>query len=139
MAVRFKKSLRETKILDHTQGFNEKLLNFEFRFDPLTRRRARIMNLKFKLFSPPDLQKIVARSLEYPCPFCEANLEKMTPKFTPSLIPEGRIRIGEAVVLPNFMPYGQNNAVTIFSKDHFVGLAHFSEEILVTFKSWGKG
>jgi len=130
MAVRFKKTLREIKILDHTQGFNEKLLNFEFRFDPLTRRRARIMNLKFKVPASPDVKKMVDMSLGYPCPFCEANLEKMTPKFAPSLIPEGRIILREAVVLPNFMPYGQNNAVAIFSKDHFVGLTQFSEEIL---------
>ena len=130
MAVRFKKSLRETTILDPTQGFNEKLLNFEFRFDPLTRRRARIMNLKFKVPAPPNVEKTVKKSLEYPCPFCEENVENMTPKFPFLFIPEGRIKFEEAVVLPNFMPYGQNNAVTIFSKDHFVGLAHFSEEIL---------
>ena len=130
MAVRFKKSVRELKILDHSQGFNEKVLDFEFRFDPLTRRRARIMNKKFKVPSPPDLKKMVDMSLRYPCPFCEANLEKMTPKFAPSLIPEGKIRLGGAVVLPNFMPYGQNNALAIFSQDHFIGLTQFSEEIL---------
>ena len=70
MAVRFKQSMREIKILDHTQGFNEKLLNFEFRFDPLTRRRARIMNLKFKVPVRPEVEKTVQKSLEYPCPFC---------------------------------------------------------------------
>jgi UDPglucose--hexose-1-phosphate uridylyltransferase len=131
MAVRFKKSIREVKLLDYTNGFKEKLIHFEFRFDPLTRRRARIMNLKFRVPAPPDLEKMVTRSLEYPCPFCEANLEKMTPKFAPGLIPEGRIRVGEAVVLPNFMPYGQNNGMVIFSKEHFIGLPDFSEEILV--------
>ena len=131
MAVRFKKSIREVKLLDHTKDFKEKVLNFEFRFDPLTRKRTRIMNLKFKVPSLPDLGKIVARSLEYFCPFCEANLEKMTPKFPPGLISEGRIRVGEAVILPNLMPYGQNNSVGIFSTGHFIGLTDFSEEILV--------
>lgn len=130
MAVRFKKSLKEIKILDHTQGFIEKLMRFEFRIDPLTRRRARIMNLKFKVPLPPDLEKIINKSLEYPCPFCGENMEQMTPKFPLNFIPEGRIRLEEAVVLPNFMPYGQNNAVTIFSQNHFIGLTQFSEELL---------
>jgi len=130
MAVRFKKSIRESKLLDPTIGFTERVIKFEFRFDPLTRKRARIMDLKFKVPASPDLKELVDMSLRYPCPFCEANLEKMTPKFVPRLIPEGRVRLDGAVVLPNFMPYGQNNAVVIFSPDHFLGLTQFSEEIL---------
>jgi galactose-1-phosphate uridylyltransferase len=130
MAVRFKKSVKEVRLLDHTKDFNEKVLHFELRFDPLTRRRARIMNLKFKLLSPPDWEKIVSRSLKYPCPFCEINLEKMTPKFPSRLIPEGRIKTGEAIVLPNFMPYGEHNAIIIFSYEHFVKPSGFSEEVL---------
>ncbi|MCX8012101.1 MAG: hypothetical protein N3A64_02980, partial [Desulfobacterota bacterium] len=130
MAVRFKKSVKEVKLLDPTKDFQEIVLNFELRFDPLTRRRARIMNLKFKLLSSPDLGKIVSRSLKYPCPFCGINLERMTPKFSPRLIPEGRVRIGNATVLPNFMPYGEHNAIVIFSDEHFIKPSDFSEKIL---------
>ncbi len=83
MAVRFKKSLREIKILDHTQGFNEKRLNFEFRFDPLTRRRADIMNL-LQGACTPYVEKTVKKSLEYPCPFSKKTW-KIAPNFLPLL------------------------------------------------------
>jgi len=131
MAVRFKKSVREIRLLDPTQGFKENLFKFEFRIDPLTRIRSRIMNLKFRLPNLPDLEKIITISKERHCPFCGDNLEKMTPKFPLEFIPEGRLRMGEAVLFPNFMPYDQNNAVAIFSKEHFIGLTQFSEERLI--------
>ena len=131
MAVRFKKSIREIRLLDPRQGFKENIISFEIRTDPLTRRRSRVADLKFRIVKPPDLKKMVDKSLERGCPFCGNNLEKMTPKFPPKFIPEGRIQLKEAVVFPNFMPYGQNNAVVIFSKEHFVGLTQFSEEQLV--------
>lgn len=131
MAVRFKRSVKKVTLLDPRQGFNENHIRFEFRIDPLTRRRSRIMNLKFKILNPPDLKTMIEKSLGRPCPFCEDNLKKMTPQFSPNFIPEGRIQLGEAVVFPNSMPYDQNNAVTIFSKDHFVGLTDFSEALLV--------
>ena len=99
MAVRFKKSLREIKILDHTQDFNEKLLNFEFRFDPLTRRRARIMNLKFKVPLPPDVEKTVKKSLEYPCPFLRRKRGKHDPQIPFPFYPgrKDKIRRGSSV------------------------------------------
>jgi len=131
MAVRFKRSIKEIRLLDPTQGFKENLVKFEFRIDPLTRRRSRVADLKFSLIRPPDLEKLVEKSRKRPCPFCEENLEKMTPKFPPKFIPEGRVQVGEAIVFPNFMPYDQNNAVAIFSKEHFIGLSQFSEELLV--------
>jgi galactose-1-phosphate uridylyltransferase len=131
MAVRFKKSVKEIRLLDPTQGFDEKRISFELRIDPLTRRRARIADLKFKLVDPPDLETLVEKSITRGCPFCEGNLEKMTPKFPPRFIPEGRIEMDGAVVFPNFMPYDQNNALTIFSREHFVPLSRFSDTLLV--------
>lgn len=131
MAVRFKKSVKEILLLDPTQGFEEKHLRFEVRIDPLTRRRTRIADLKFKLLKPPDLETLVEKSISRGCPFCEGNLEKMTPKFPPRFVSGGRIEIDGAVVFPNAMPYDQNNALTIFSKQHFVPLSQFSDTLLV--------
>ncbi|MBN2466594.1 MAG: hypothetical protein JXD19_00445 [Deltaproteobacteria bacterium] len=88
------------------------------------------MNLKFRLPFRPDFQEVVATSLKRKCPFCDGNLEAMTPRFTPQFIPEGRLHVGEAVVFPNAMPYDQNNAITIFSKKHFIGLSEFSQELM---------
>ena len=89
------------------------------------------MNLKFRILKPPDLKTMVEKSLERPCPFCNDNVEAMTPRFLPDVIPEGRLRRGAAMVFPNAMPYDQNNAVTIFSRDHFVHLSDFSEDLLI--------
>ena len=131
MAVRFKKSIRNINFLDPTKGFEENRVKFEFRTDPLTLKRTRIMDLKFRLPAPPDLGELIDLSTKRPCPFCGDNLEKMTPKFPPKFMPEGRLQVGEAMVFPNFMPYDQNNAVAIFSEKHFIGLSQFSEDLLV--------
>lgn len=130
MAIRFRKSTKYIKLLDPSQDFKENVLSFEVRVDPLTRRRARVTDLKFRILDPPDLDRVVHKSLERRCPFCAENLEVMTPKFPPRFCPEGRIRFQQAVVFPNAMPYDQNNAVAIFSQDHFVGLSDFSAEML---------
>lgn len=131
MPVRFIRSLRNICFLDPTKNFEKTSASFEFRTDPLTRKRSRVTNLKFRLLRAPDLQRILDTSAKRPCPFCEGNLYTMTPKFIPQFAPDGRISVGEAVVFPNAMPYDQHNALTIFSKDHFVGLTQFSEDLLV--------
>ena len=131
MPIRFKKSLRNLRFLDPTQGFQEHVSSFEFRLDPLTRRRSRVTALKFRLLKPPDLGAVIDKSTQRPCPFCRQNLETMTPKFVPDFVPDGRIAAGSALVFPNFMPYDQHNAIAIFSTEHFIGLSDFSESQIV--------
>ncbi|HNR11837.1 MAG TPA: hypothetical protein PLG17_00685 [Thermodesulfobacteriota bacterium] len=130
MPVRFTKSTKNIHFLDPRKEFQHTQASFEFRFDPLTRKRSRVTNLKFRFVHPPDLQSIIEKSAKRPCPFCRGNVDDMTPKFIPEFAPEGRISIGDALVFPNSMPYDQHNALAIFSRDHFVSLTQFSESLL---------
>ena len=131
MPIRFRRSTKNIHFLDPTQNFKEQCATFEHRIDPLTRRRSRVADLKFRLLKPPELKRIVAKSAERTCPFCRENLEAMTPRFVANLVPDGRITYEKALVFPNFMPYDQHNALAIFSDEHFIGLSDFSEELLI--------
>ncbi len=131
MPIRFRRSIKNVYFLDPTQNFTEQCATFEYRIDPLTRRRSRLADLKFRLLQAPDLKEVIDKSTERPCPFCKGNLGTMTPKFLPDFVPDGRISFEKALVFPNFMPYDQHNGLTIFSTDHFIGLAEFSDDLLV--------
>lgn len=131
MAIRFRKSIKTISFLDPTQGFTEQSVSFEYRIDPLTRQRSRVADLKFRIVDAPDLQDVIDKSSRRSCPFCKDTVETMTPKFVPGFIAEGRIARGSALVFPNFMPYDQHNALTVFSTDHFIGLNDFSDQLLV--------
>ena len=73
----------------------------------------------------PDLAGRVALT-QKDCPFCEGNVERMTPQFLPEIVAEGRIRRGAAWVFPNLMPYGRHSAVCLFSLDHHIPLGEFT-------------
>ena len=131
MPIRFRKSIKTILFLDPTQGFTEQSASFEYRTDPLTRQRSRVADLKFRLIEAPNLQNVIDKSTNRSCPFCKETIDLMTPKFISTFAAEGRITRGEALVFPNFMPYDQHNALTVFSTDHFVGLNDFSSKLLV--------
>ena len=75
------------------------------------------------------IEKLVEDSAKT-CIFCGANIEKNTPRYPQSLVPEGRLRIGEAVLFPNLFPVGKYHSVIALSKSHFLKLSEFSPEII---------
>jgi galactose-1-phosphate uridylyltransferase len=121
----------EPKFLDPRKGFEENKLHVEIRADPLTHRHGRVCNFRFKIIAKPDLSGLVERSRKQECPFCPELIEKATPKFLKEFIPEGRIRVSEAIVFPNSMPYDRHNAIVTFSGEHFTEMKGFTEELLV--------
>lgn len=72
----------------------------------------------------PDLSAIAARTRES-CPFCGDGAERLTPRFPPEVVPEGRIRRRDAVLFPNLAPYGRWSGVTTFNTDHHIPLGAF--------------
>ncbi|MBS7287217.1 MAG: hypothetical protein KIH01_00295, partial [Candidatus Freyarchaeota archaeon] len=83
-------------------------------------------------FSPPvraDFSEL-AKATEAFCPFCPDKIEVATPRFPEEFVSGGRIRVGEAVVVPNLMPYSQHSAVTVVCRKHFVGLTEFTQKVL---------
>jgi galactose-1-phosphate uridylyltransferase len=60
------------------------------------------------------------------CPFCLENVDNVTAPFPSEIVPEGRVRVGSAVVVPNVMAYSTSSAVGIYdTRRHFIALNEF--------------
>ena len=93
-----------------------------WRRDPLTGASARILTgVKLQPPTRPDLTELVAKPAF--CPFDREHLETATVPFPAELTAEGRIRLGQAVVVPNIMAYATHSAVGIYDPGrHFLDL-----------------
>jgi len=119
MGIEFKKIRSQVRLMNPLKGHALDEIPFEIRFDPLTGATGRVFDLPFKA-EKPDVADIVDRSTKIFCPFCPAALEKSTPEFPKDLIPEGRIKVGHATLIPNLAPFEKHAGVAIFSPEHFL-------------------
>jgi galactose-1-phosphate uridylyltransferase len=129
----FRKESTTGRYLDPFNGFQEKQVTFEVRYDENTGVATRILPYRVRIAQKPDIDFYREKSSESLCPFCSSLFEKITPKFTPDIIPTGKFQRGDAYLFPNAFPYDQNNTVTIFSSRHFVPL----DELTPTFMQNG--
>ncbi len=107
----------EAELLDPGRGFERVRRKVEVRRDPLTGHGARI--LPAGSFPPParhDLDQL-AKATRASCPFCPERIEDVTPRLPPEVWPDGRIRVGEAVLFPNLVPYAKWSSVSVYSPD----------------------
>ena len=130
MAIEFKKILQSSKFLDPTNGFMEKDFSTEFRIDPLTKDMGLVREFRWRQPEKPDLPELVAKSLERECPFCPENIDKVTPKFVADFYSDGRIKLGEATVFPNAVPYMPYTAIAVMGSKHFIALPNFPQQTL---------
>jgi UDPglucose--hexose-1-phosphate uridylyltransferase len=130
MVIGFRKETRTSSFLDPMNNFAEKSLPIEFRHDPLTRDMGILLEFRIRQPEKPDFSQLIAKSLEMDCPFCPDLVGKVTPKFIPNIYPEGRIRVGEATVFPNPLPYMPYSTITVLGAEHFVGLTEFTPKML---------
>lgn len=130
MAIEFKRDIEFSKLLNPADNFEEKAFPIEFRTDPLTKDRGIVVEFRLRKSEKADLSQLAAKSLEMPCPFCSEAVDKATPKFLPDFCPEGRIKLGEALLFPNALPFMPHSALAILTSRHFVGLAEFTESML---------
>lgn len=126
----FRCVVKSSVFLDPRKNFEQVSLPVELRFDPLTERPSLILDFRFSLPAKTDFSDI-AKLTEPICPFCPERIETSTPKFLEEFVPEGRIRVGEAVVIPNLMPYSQYSAVTVICQKHFIKPSDFTQKTLV--------
>lgn len=129
MGIEFKKTASQTRFLDPQQGFQEVRVESELRVDPLTGATSRVCHFAALKFRKPDLLTLAEES-KHGCPFCPDVLEQRTPRFPLDIIPEGKIVVGEATVIPNLLPYDAYSAVTVMSQSHFLSLPQFSPKLL---------
>lgn len=118
-----------SRILNPMNGFSLDEFPFEIRFDPLTGETGRVFDLPFKA-DKQDLTDTVRRSTEMFCPFCPETLEKSTPLFPKDLIPGGRIRKGEATLIPNLLPFDKYAGVCVLSARHYVPMEDLTADTL---------
>ncbi len=101
-----------------------------WRRDPLTGASARILTgVKLQPATRPDLTELAAKPAF--CPFDAEHLEQATYPFPAQLTSEGRIRCGQAVVVPNILGYATHSAVGIYdTARHFLDLDELTPALI---------
>src|SRR5215217_2837913 len=130
--IEFEVSRQACRFLDPTRESEPGERITGIQRNPLTGRTSHVLDMGFEA-EKPDVEKIVAQSQAGFNPFARDYREEVTPRFLDEAegIPEGRLSVGEALVVPNFLPYEGYSAVTILSEAGFVPLSGFSEDLLV--------
>jgi UDPglucose--hexose-1-phosphate uridylyltransferase len=124
--LRLEKFIESAGILDPRSGFSESRQDVEVRIDPLTGTACRI-NIT-RTARPRQILRRTEEIVPSKCPFCPENLELETPKFTPDLIPEGRLKSGGAILFPNLFPLSDLHGVCVFTPAHKLDLDKFLKE-----------
>jgi UDPglucose--hexose-1-phosphate uridylyltransferase len=130
VAIQFRNRQQQATILDPQKGYEETTLSLETRWDPLTQRTARVLDLPIKKLDPFDIEEFFKETGNVQCPFCPGALEEVTPRFTDDFIKGGQLRSGEVRVFPNKLPFDRYCAVVVLTRQHYVPLTDFSEERL---------
>ena len=130
MSVSFKKIKETMRFMSPFKDFSLDEIPLEIRYDPLTGETTRVFDLPFKPPEKPDFKELVKRSKEFFCPFCPESIEKSTPRYPEEIVPEGRIHVGEACLVPNILPLDRYTGVCIVSKDHYIGMEDFTPELI---------
>jgi galactose-1-phosphate uridylyltransferase len=129
-AVEFRRKVNETIYHDPTRDFTLQKATSEIRYDPLTGQLVRIFPFRQIMFEPFDWTPYVEESRQRFCPFCPGAMEKATPRFPDSFTPGGRLKVGQAVVVPNLHPYELHTGVVIMSPTHYVPMEELTEDFL---------
>ena len=124
----FKMIKSKTRLLNPLKDFSLDEIPLEIRYDPLTGETGRVFDLPYKPPDRPDLKETIQCSREIFCPFCPEALEKSTPLFPKEFIPEGRIKVVQATLIPNLVPFDKYAGVSILSGEHYIGIEDLTPE-----------
>lgn len=127
MTISFRKEAKLSSLLDPRRQFEFAQIESEIRYDPLTQDTSRICHFAGIVPQSEDLAALL-ESTRAQCPFCEAQVGRITPKFTPeflegfhaagSAVSDGRLVRGEATLFPNLFPYDEISAIVAISRAH---------------------
>jgi galactose-1-phosphate uridylyltransferase len=130
MSIKFINTLNESSFLDPMSNFAPKTVVSEIRHDPLTGQISRIFPFRKFSLHKHDWAPFVEESKQKFCPFCPEVLEKVTPKFTADIAPEGRIKMGDATVIPNLNPYEKYASLVVMSSRHYIPMEEIDAELI---------
>jgi galactose-1-phosphate uridylyltransferase len=113
--MELQREVLRSEILDPRRDFQPTPTEVEVRWDPLLGYSARLVrDARFLPRSAFDLEEFGRQTAET-CFFCAPRVEAVTPRFPAELVPEGRIRRGQALLFPNIQAYTQYSSVSIYS------------------------
>jgi UDPglucose--hexose-1-phosphate uridylyltransferase len=106
----------------------------EVRRDPLTGARSiHSPRLEAKMFIGPHdaalAERYAARTAER-CFLCGDRWQQATPTYPPDILPEGRMRVGEALLFPNLFPIDAVHAVVRVTARHHLRLDELGAPLL---------
>lgn len=130
MSIQFKKIDEKMRFMNPFKEFSPDETSLEIRYDPLTGQTARIFDLNYKPIEKPDFESLIEKSGQGNCPFCPEAIEKSTTLYPEELIPEGKVRVGEACLFPNLLPLDRYTGVCVMSRRHFIPIHEFTPEIM---------
>jgi UDPglucose--hexose-1-phosphate uridylyltransferase len=129
-AIEFDERDLHASVPDLAAGGAWTRVRLRWRRDPLTGASTRILTgVKLQPDTRPDMTELTAKPAF--CPFDSEHLEKATVPFPAELAPEGRIRVGQAVVVPNIIAYATHSAVGIYDPGrHFLDLDELTPSLV---------
>lgn len=129
--MELRRRVLEASLRDPARGFEETPVTVEVRWDPLTGHTSRLVAGGNPIDdSDFDLEGL-ARRTRPDCPFCPENLERLTPKLPEKVLPEGRIRVGAAVLFPNLLTLSKYTSVSVYSPElHYLPLGRMTPRLV---------
>ncbi|GBF34958.1 hypothetical protein DCCM_4078 [Desulfocucumis palustris] len=131
MTVNLKRVVNKTLYHDPMNNFELREADSETRFDPLTGQLVRIFPFRKIGFPRFDWTPYVEESRKRFCPFCPDSLEAATPRYPDDFIPGGRLKVGEAVLVPNLHPYEKHTAVVVMTPRHYVPMREITVKLML--------
>ena len=103
----------------------------EVRIDPFTGHITHLISGPSMLpDSDADLDELAAAG-RGTCPFCPERIDTVTAKLPPEIWPGGRIRVGEAVLFANLVPYARHAVVTVYSANrHLLRVGELTQRLI---------
>ncbi|HEY3357466.1 MAG TPA: hypothetical protein VGQ83_29720 [Polyangia bacterium] len=132
--LRFDRTYEEAALHSPLTGGALDTHRIEVRRDPLTGARSIYSpRLEDKMFIGPHdaalLERYAARTAER-CFLCGDRWQQATPRYPTDLLPEGRLRVGEALLFPNLFPIDAVHAVVRVTERHHVRLDELTAPLL---------
>ncbi|MCX7770667.1 MAG: hypothetical protein N2202_06240 [Proteobacteria bacterium] len=123
-----KKEVYKTTYLSPRNSFELTDVYAEKRYDPLTGHRVRVYEIEWYT-KPVDFYTLGEKS-QRRCPFCDGKLELYGARFDTKFCKEGYLKKGEVILIPNILPYAENAAVSILTKEHVVPMGKMSKDTI---------
>ena len=135
--IRFEKHVQKSTFHNPMRGNELDTQEITIRRDPLTGGQSAfnpVLEDKVAAFFGPSDQALIdrlAQESQARCFLCGDTWKLATPTYPKELVPEGRIRVGEAVLFPNLFPVAQVHAVIRVGDRHYVRLGDFEPAMIL--------